>query len=423
MPIPENIDRSTINEQVTRIINSPLFKSSSILSDFLYFIVTETLKGNEQNIKEYVIATEVLKRNPDFNPQLDAVVRIHASRLRKSLEDYYQKEGVNDPVRITIPKGRYIPDFQNNNSEEVIILKGKKEIKYNTATKPAIAVLPFTLYPENQRLEIISSALVQDLNIELTRFPEIAVISNISSMIASKNNNLLNDTAYALGADYVITGTCTPEGDNARIRVGLNSISNNRLLWADSFLINNFDGNEITGYREIVSKVIAVTCGFFGFISRDLLKGSVPEDYDYFYALYWYNRYHQSFTQQAMVEALKAIETGLEKNPTNALLTALKSELYLNIHMVSEPGNDDFFREGTRLAHRAIELDYNCQLGWQTLWWSDLFNHDKKSFTEHANILLSINSHNFVHTGTAGFGFICSGNYEKGLIFCRKPYR
>ena len=81
------ITSNQIMDQVSKLLKSPEFKRSKILSDFLKFIVRETLKGNEDSLKEYVIATEVLHKSSDFNPQLDAVVRIHAGRLRNLLEN------------------------------------------------------------------------------------------------------------------------------------------------------------------------------------------------------------------------------------------------------------------------------------------------------------------------------------------------
>jgi len=82
------IKPSEVREQVSRIARSELFRSSKILLNFLKYIVKETLDGKEQKLKEYVFAVEVLRKNEDFNPQLDAIVRIHARRLRKLLEEY-----------------------------------------------------------------------------------------------------------------------------------------------------------------------------------------------------------------------------------------------------------------------------------------------------------------------------------------------
>lgn len=77
--------KKEIDKQVSKILQSEVFLKSKILSNFLRFIIMETLNGNEQSLKEYIIGVNVLKKDPDFNPQIDSIVRIHAGRLRKYL--------------------------------------------------------------------------------------------------------------------------------------------------------------------------------------------------------------------------------------------------------------------------------------------------------------------------------------------------
>jgi adenylate cyclase len=57
------------------------------------------------------VATQVLGRKADFDPNLDPIVRIMAGRLRRALERYYATHGRQDQVRIDIPKGSYVPIF------------------------------------------------------------------------------------------------------------------------------------------------------------------------------------------------------------------------------------------------------------------------------------------------------------------------
>jgi len=47
----------------------------------------------------------VLQRDAGFDPQADPIVRIGASRLRRSLERYYLIAGKDNPIRIDVPKG------------------------------------------------------------------------------------------------------------------------------------------------------------------------------------------------------------------------------------------------------------------------------------------------------------------------------
>ena len=53
----------------------------------------------------------VLGRDENFDPQVDPVVRIEASQLRRRLERYYLNGGVNSGIRIDLPKGSYVPTF------------------------------------------------------------------------------------------------------------------------------------------------------------------------------------------------------------------------------------------------------------------------------------------------------------------------
>ena len=75
-------------------------------------------------LKEYQIATEVLGRPAGFDPQSDSTVRVQAGRLRVKLAEYYAHEGVDDPIRVEVPKGSYALTF------------------HPQATKPGISLVP-----------------------------------------------------------------------------------------------------------------------------------------------------------------------------------------------------------------------------------------------------------------------------------------
>ena len=59
-----------------------------------------------------MIAAEVFDRGLDFDPKESTIVRTEARRLRQRLEEYYAGEGHQDPTRIELPKGAYVPVFR-----------------------------------------------------------------------------------------------------------------------------------------------------------------------------------------------------------------------------------------------------------------------------------------------------------------------
>jgi TolB-like protein/Tfp pilus assembly protein PilF len=108
----DSIPSDQIQAQLEQIVASSAFDASRRNRAFLRFIVEETLAGRADRIKAYTIATSVLGRDEAFDPQSDPIVRIEASRLRRSLERYYLKAGQDDAIRIDIPKWSYVPSFQ-----------------------------------------------------------------------------------------------------------------------------------------------------------------------------------------------------------------------------------------------------------------------------------------------------------------------
>ena len=103
--------REAILAALEQMLAWPEISRSPQLSKFLDYIVRRTLAGDEQSIKAYSIAVDVLGRSADFDPQADPIVRVQARRLRGLIEGYYRGPGKDDPVRISLPVGRYIPEF------------------------------------------------------------------------------------------------------------------------------------------------------------------------------------------------------------------------------------------------------------------------------------------------------------------------
>ena len=100
-----------VRAQLDRILASAPFADAERARSFLRFVVERALEGRSGEIKESVIAVEALGRNTSFDPKSDPIVRVEAGRLRDRLSSYYEGEGEVDFVLISLPKGRYVPEF------------------------------------------------------------------------------------------------------------------------------------------------------------------------------------------------------------------------------------------------------------------------------------------------------------------------
>ena len=77
----------------------------------LHYLALHALEHPGASIKEYQIATEVFGRPTDFDPHLDATVRVQAGRLRSKIAEYYSTLGHDDPILVELPKGSYTLTF------------------------------------------------------------------------------------------------------------------------------------------------------------------------------------------------------------------------------------------------------------------------------------------------------------------------
>lgn len=86
--------------------------STSRLLRLFTFIGEWCLRGETSKLHEYDIATEVFDRSKTtFNPGEDAIVRVEAHRLRKRLKEYYEGDGKDHDIHISIPPGSYVLVF------------------------------------------------------------------------------------------------------------------------------------------------------------------------------------------------------------------------------------------------------------------------------------------------------------------------
>lgn len=114
--MPEGLpSRGDVERQLQAILSSASFQRSPALSRFLEFTVIRTLEGRSEDIKEFVIGSEVLGRGSSFDPRVDTIVRTQAHRLRALLQAYYATEP-SAPVLIEFAKGAYVPTFRITSS-------------------------------------------------------------------------------------------------------------------------------------------------------------------------------------------------------------------------------------------------------------------------------------------------------------------
>ena len=120
-PNPQSqVPHDAVRAALASILASQGFATADRSSRLLSFLVDATLEGRAQYLKEYTLGADALGRGPGFDPRLDPIARVEASRLRKRLEQYFATDGANDDIIIALPKGSYQPRFAWRAQEEVV---------------------------------------------------------------------------------------------------------------------------------------------------------------------------------------------------------------------------------------------------------------------------------------------------------------
>jgi hypothetical protein len=101
-----------------RIVASRSFAKSALLSRFLLYVCEREITGKTGEISEHQIGVHVFGRRPGYHPGEDNIVRNYARQLRHRLDQYFLEEGREEELRLSIPRGKYVPVYSRNHFQD-----------------------------------------------------------------------------------------------------------------------------------------------------------------------------------------------------------------------------------------------------------------------------------------------------------------
>ncbi|QOY89878.1 hypothetical protein [Paludibaculum fermentans] len=256
-----------VRAALTRILASPRFAGAEKLSRFLSFIVETTLAGAGAEIKEYLIALEVYQRPESYNPRVDSIVRVEASRLRTRLSEYYAAEGQTETIRISLSKGRYVPDFERRPAAPpapeapfpapvpskrswrwaalaaMVAVCGAsfagwhfwRANEHSRDLGRAIAVLPFEDFSEESGNGRFAAGLAVEIADRLGQAGGLQVAGRTSADRYKGKSDSIHSIGQQLGVGSVLEGSVRREGDRLRITAHLASTRDGFHLWSATY--------------------------------------------------------------------------------------------------------------------------------------------------------------------------------------------
>ncbi len=109
----EKLNSAKFRDELDRIVSSQTFRGSESLRRLLSYLAEAYLSGTSRQLKEYSIGRDVMSKPEDYDPRVDASVRVQIGKLRQRLDQYYREEDGASDSRITLPKGHFELGFES----------------------------------------------------------------------------------------------------------------------------------------------------------------------------------------------------------------------------------------------------------------------------------------------------------------------
>ncbi|CAN0215291.1 unnamed protein product, partial [Phaeothamnion confervicola] len=218
-----------VRAALDRMLGSETFASAQRLQRFLGYVVEQTLLGHGAAIKGYAVGVEVFGRPADFDPTVDAIVRVEAGRLRAKLREYYDTHGAEESLRIELPKGAYVPRFVGVETTAFAVPLAATE------SRKTLLVLPFKNLSGDDGEDYFADGLSEDLIAALSRIPDLTLIARHSSFHYKQLDAAPQQIAKETGADYLVSGSVRRAGDRIRVFVQMVSMATEALVWSERY--------------------------------------------------------------------------------------------------------------------------------------------------------------------------------------------
>lgn len=246
-----DITASEIRGELERILSSTMFSTADRMTRFLRFVVDETLAGRGDNLNELLLGMAVYDRDGNFDPRVDSIVRVDASRLRAKLTQFYASEGANSPIGIDVPKGSYKAAFKRLRGSTTTSLR---HMTKDAVVTKAIAVLPFAdLCPQGPH-GLLAEGIVEELVHALSRIPGIRVASLASVLALKSHHTDVKELGRQLGVELFIEGSVRKAHRRLRVMVRLTDAATGLHTWSKAYA---FVSRDVFATQEKVSKSIA----------------------------------------------------------------------------------------------------------------------------------------------------------------------
>jgi adenylate cyclase len=283
--------------------------------------VEETLAGEAAGIKGYTVATQVLGRKADFDPNLDPIVRILAGRLRRALEQYYGAQGESDGVVIDVPKGSYVPVFRTDSKQVgvgVVIPGVRQKLILTLPSGPSVAVRPLLNLTGDRKQEYFTEGLAEELTSELARYQDVRVIAYQSTRRWKGKKTDPRAAGQDLGVRFLVEGSIRKDAKTVKIDLHVVDTQNGQRVWGQQYC-RELKADSLIALQEEIARQVAARIGsLYGVILQTLSRESrrkPPATLETYEAFLRFYHHTTIMSPETFAETLEVLEQAVAREP------------------------------------------------------------------------------------------------------------
>ena len=366
-----------VRAALSRISASAAFKNSDRMVRFLTFVVEKSLAGQEGELKEYLLGTEVFDRSESFDPKADTIVRVEARRLRRKLKEYYDGEGAAERVRIDVPGPGYIPVITGAAETEppappvpvrfgtprwvvvgaaaLVLVAASVAIWWGGGRSSgesigSIAVLPFSDMSSAKDQEYFCDGFTEELISALAEAQGLRVVARTSAFAFKNKAADVREIGRVLNAGAIVEGSVRRDQGTLRITAQLIRTRDGYHIWSRSY---DRKLQDVLAVQQELSELIAAT------LKKQLAHpGAAPRETNLeAHDLYLLGRYHWNRLEPDELEkAVGYFEKAIALEPSARNYSGLADAYSYMIDMDFAP-TAEVLPKARAAADKALELD------------------------------------------------------------------
>lgn len=228
-------DRTVIESCLKKVLASAVFEHSLRQQRMLSYLVNHAMTKKTVPIKGYTIGIEVFDRGQEFDPNIEPIVRVEASRLRNKLREYYESEGETDAVMLELPKGGYLINIVMRNHKTSHGHAAHLHHHLHDKHKLSFAVMPFAILGSGTEFESLADGITGSLISELSCLPGLSILSRQSSLAYKNSTKSAMEIGKELGVPYLIEGNVQSTSNRLRINVQWVETERGGNIWTDCY--------------------------------------------------------------------------------------------------------------------------------------------------------------------------------------------